>query len=170
MGCHRGEFTCLYTVSFIEDKIWRSASDGDEISKRYFSQCSQSFESDSGCIFIPSLGMKFRPLKGFIVLGNSSKDVQVRSCFYWLEPYSLGPTLPEGWQSGRSRRSWKPLGRKVSGVRIPPLPPFLSLPLMAGSFKWLMKPSKGYLLSAQIVGDLNRSILFWGTSQRGFKE
>ena len=29
----------------------------------------------------------------------------------------------EGWQSGRLRRSWKPLNRKVSRVRIPLLPP-----------------------------------------------
>lgn len=29
----------------------------------------------------------------------------------------------ESWQSGRTRRSWKPLYRKVSGVRIPYSPP-----------------------------------------------
>ena len=29
----------------------------------------------------------------------------------------------EGWLSGRKRRSWKPLNRKVPWVRIPPSPP-----------------------------------------------
>ena len=29
----------------------------------------------------------------------------------------------ESWQSGRMRRSWKPLSRKAPGVRIPYSPP-----------------------------------------------
>ena len=50
--------------------------------------------------------------------------------------------LTEGWQSGRMHRSWKPAGRKVSGVRIP-LPPPISWKETYGFLSWTLLSFSG---------------------------
>lgn len=42
---------------------------------------------------------------------------------FFFKIHSIFASALERWQSGRSRRSWKPLNRKVPGVRIPHFPP-----------------------------------------------
>ena len=41
----------------------------------------------------------------------------------WSNQFSVLLLCPERWQSGRLRRSWKPLSCEAPGVRIPPSPP-----------------------------------------------